>query len=357
MKKHCAVLVAFILLAGTVMWAQTNSPPESGVPILTGYTGVVTNFVPGAQDVGPTFNPIFLVPLGSKFLVEAEGEFNADLHHENDIWHREYEKNLEYLQLNYFASRYLTVVGGRYLNPFGIFGERLHPMWIKNLQDTPLIFGLVPEAGNGGMLRGGIQVANNVNFTYSGYFSATSTNPHMGATRLAGYRVALFFPNERLEVGTSFQRILEGEHYNNAGMDFTWQAKPIPLEIRGEYAHSKENGSGYWVESAYRLRQIRNKFFRRSQAVFRVEQFFAPKRVEGGMGEEAASDEGGAMAGMGEGPTVNTQRFMAGWNYYFNDAVKFSFAYGRSFTAERDNNIFTLGIAYRFLIPLAGGKK
>ncbi len=342
------------LLSALQLFGQANAKPESGVPILTGYTGVITNFVPGAQDVGPTFNPIFLVPLGSKFLLETEGEFTASLHHEDGVWHREYEKNLEYLQLNFFATPYLTVVGGRYLNPFGIFGERLHPMWIKNLQDTPLIFGLVPEAGNGGMLRGGIRLSPNVNFTYAGYFSATSTNPHMDATRLAGYRVAMFFPGARLEVGTSFQRILEGEHSNNVGFDFTWQAKPIPLDVRGEYAHSHENGSGYWIEGAYRLRQIRNPFFRRSQAVFRMEQFFTPPRTEGEMSTDA---EAGGMAGMDEIPAINTQRFMAGWNYYFNDATKFSFAYGRAFTAEGNNNIFSLGIAYRFAIPLGGGKK
>jgi hypothetical protein len=48
---------------------------------------------------------------------------------------------------------------------------------------------------------------------------------------------------------------------------------------------------------------------------------------------------------------------MAGWNYYINDGLKLSFAYGRQFTADRDNNIFTVGIAYHFLIPLAGGRK
>ena len=348
MSKTCAVLVIIGTLLGASAIAQTQAPVEpSAVPVLTGYTGMATTFTPGAQDLGPTFNPILLVPFGDKWLIEAEGEFAADLHHEGGTWERDYEKNLEYLQFDYFANRYMTIVGGRYLIPFGIYAERLHPFWIKNLLTPPLIFGLAPEAGNGGMLRGGFTIASGVNFTYSGYFSAASTNPHMDATRAAGTRVALFFPNARLEIGTSFQRILQDLRSNNVGADFTWQLKPIPLEFRGEYAHTAESG-GYWIESAYRLRQIRNSFFRKSQAVFRAEQFFAPPLAM------AAGGDGG-MAGMEEVPTVNAQRFLGGWNYYINDGLKLSFAYGRQFTPDKNNNVFSVGIAYRFLIPLAGG--
>jgi hypothetical protein len=296
--KYVPVVLA-VLLISSCAWGQSSAAAEPrAVPILTGYTGMVNTFTPGARDLGPSINPIVLVPFGQNWLIETEGEFAANYHNEDGVWEKEYEKNLEYLQLDYTANKYVTVVAGRYLVPFGIFVERLHPMWIKNLQNTPLVFGLAPEAGNGGMLRGGFQVGKGVNLTYAGYFSATTTNPHMDATRVAGTRIALFFPGQRLEVGTSFQRILQDVHSNNVGLDFTWQARQVPLEFRGEYAHTAESGSGYWVESAYRFRRSRNSFLRKTQAVVRMEQFFAPP------GDMAAGGATEGMAGMGGVPTM-----------------------------------------------------
>ncbi len=54
-------------------------------------------------------------------------------------------KNLDYAQVDYIANPYLTVTMGRFLTPFGIFNERLYPIWIRSLQQDPLIFHSLPS--------------------------------------------------------------------------------------------------------------------------------------------------------------------------------------------------------------------
>ena len=43
------------------------------------------------------------------------------------------EKDLDYLQADYIANRYVTITAGRFLTPFGIYNERLYPIWIRDL--------------------------------------------------------------------------------------------------------------------------------------------------------------------------------------------------------------------------------
>jgi len=330
--------------------APLNPTPVelSGVPILTGYSSFTANFEPGKQVLGPTIAPIILIPIGKRWLIEAEGEFEGEYEHmTGEPWEHAWGKGVEYLQADLFINRHLTLVAGRSLTPFGIFNERLHPSWIKNLQTAPLIMPIGTGSGNGAQLRGGLSLSPKVNFNYAAYFSAASTVRAFEAERVAGTRMSLFFPDQRLEIGGSYQRNLQDEHFNTWGMDFTWQAKPIPLDIHAEYAHSPEMGNGYWIEAAYRTRQWRGKFFRRSQAVLRMEQYFTP-----------AMGMGGGGGGHGEElPDVNTQRFMFGWNYYFNDALKLSTAYGRNFSSDGDRNIWSIGLSYRWFFGLGGKQK
>ncbi len=80
---------------------------------------------------------------------------------------------------------------------------------------------------------------------------------------------------------------------------------------------------------------------RKSQVVARGEQYFAPpvamQNVMSGM-----------MMGDNYLPDRNTTRGFAGWNYQINDAVKLSFAFGRSFATAENENIYSIGITYRF---------
>ena len=66
-------------------------------------------------------------------------------------------KDVEYAQLDWLADSRAIVVGGRYLLPFGLYNERLGPIWIRNLQDFPYTASIgtrTSGAGDGLMLRG-----------------------------------------------------------------------------------------------------------------------------------------------------------------------------------------------------------
>ena len=168
------------------------------------------------------------------------------------------EKAVDYAQLDFIANPYLTVTVGRFLTPFGIYNERLYPIWIRNLQTDPLILpiGLGPSnASTGAMLRGGFKAHPQFNINYAVYFSALSTATPVDSSRFAGGRVGVFVPTARLEIGGSFQHVLQDERSNSFGFHAIWQPPALPLDIRAEYERSKR-GSGYWVERAYRLSQI-----------------------------------------------------------------------------------------------------
>jgi hypothetical protein len=139
-----------------------------------------------------------------------------------------------------------------------------------------------------------------------------------------------------LEVGGSFQRLLQDERSNLFGFHAIWQPLALPFDIRAETARSRR-GSGYWIEPAYRLSQLpfwRNQM-RRAQVVARMQQFYV-----------------GALPGGDDLPDVNTKLFETGLNYYFMDGLKATGNYGRQFSVEGNKNVWTFGITYRFVVPL-----
>lgn len=352
--RFTTITLLVVLLAG-IASAQTQQQLQNptwkrteAVPMLTGYTGFSAGFRPGVKSLEPSATPILLVPFGEKWLVEAEGEFENEFEYEGGGWNRVYGKEVEYLQLDFLANRYLTVVSGRFLTPFGIYNERLHPGWIKNLSQAPMIAGIGSGSSNGGQLRGGIPLGRGLNLNYAGYFSAASSVRALGSERAAGSRLSLFFPNRRLEVGTSFQRTLMEERFNSYGADLTWQLSRIPLDVRAEFARNGEQGSGYWLEGAYRLNSIpvARGFFRRSQLVLREEQFFIPAG-----GAPAAGGHDSAF------PDEDTTAFTVGWNYFIKPDLRLTASAGRYFNDERDRNAYSVGITYRFSLPLGKERK
>ncbi len=153
MTTHRTVLFVAILL-GSVLLARA----QDMVPLVAGSTGLVTTVRNGEQDLASSANPILLLPLGKRWLVETEGEFVGDFDHRDGNWRNAFTSSLEYAQFDFFANRYVTVVAGRFLNPFGIFNERLHPTWIRKLQPEPLIHDVEAGSGNGGMLCGALRL-------------------------------------------------------------------------------------------------------------------------------------------------------------------------------------------------------
>ena len=355
-RSAAALLVLLALISVSAAKAQTedSEPTDTPkpVPILTSGMGFVTQFQGGQPNLDPLVSPIFLVPLGDHWLIESRDTFESDFAQTpgSSAFHGYVKKEVDYAQLDYIANPYVTVTFGRYLTPFGIFNERLYPIWIRDLQSDPLILPIATGpsgAGTGLMVRGGFPLSRKVNINYATYFSTLVTESPVDSSRFAGGRVGLFLPGPRLEVGGSFQHLLQGNRSNAFGFHFEWQPAALPLDIRSEYARSYQ-GSGYWIESAYRLSQIpkARDQFRKVQIVGRMQQFF----LGAGQGWGNPGDAGWGL------PWWNTQEFDFGVNYYFRDNLRGVSSYGRQFSSWGNENVWTLGVTYRFVLPLGPGE-
>jgi hypothetical protein len=320
---------------------QTNEAQDiKPVPVLSGSAGFITTFDGGDPHLGPIVSAVLLVPFGERWMIESRGTFESDLAEPpgGSGFHGVVRKEVDYAQLDFIANPYLTVTVGRFLTPFGIFDERLYPVWIRNLQTDPLILpiGIGPSnASTGAMVRGGLKADSKFNINYAVYYSALTTATPVNSDRFAGARAGVFVPKARLEIGGSFQHLLQEERSNLFGFHLVWQPQSLPLDIRAETARSRR-GSGYWLESAYRLNQVpfwRDEL-RRTQVVARMQQFFV-----GALPSDAL-------------PTVNTHMFEFGLNYYFMDGMKATTSYGRQFSAGGNKNVWTIGVTYRWVLPL-----
>ena len=130
------------LVSGLAVWlyslfvfpllkAQVPEPApeiERPVPILTGNAGFFTNVNGGETELVPSITPVLLVPLGDRWLVESRAEFKGEFERAEGggAYGGKVEQEIDYLQLDYIANRYLTVTAGRFLTPFGIYNERLY---------------------------------------------------------------------------------------------------------------------------------------------------------------------------------------------------------------------------------------
>ena len=336
-----AGLCLSVLSSCALMSAQ--APDVAGTPTVPVVSGGVA-FVPVVQGGQTTLvsiiSPVVLVPLGDNWLIESRGAFEGDFTRSNGTgpFGGKIQKELEYLQVDYIANPHLTISAGRFLTPFGIYNERLYPVWIRNLQADPLILPLEQSSSNGVMLRGGFSAAHNLNLNYAAYFSTLSTNATLASDRQIGGRFGAFLPNQRLEIGFSFQHLLQESNANHFGVHFEWQPRALPLDIRSEYADT-ESGRGYWIEPALRLNAISHApVFKHVQVVGRLQQFFTkPSATNGNV------------------PDANTREPEIGLNYYFFDGLRATGSYGRQFSSAGNANIWTAGMTYRFAFPLGRG--
>lgn len=337
-----AVLLLLALAVGARGQEAGGLGAYDRVPVLTGGAGYVTTFSGGSTELTANITPVLLMPVGRSFLVEARAEIEGEFEKApgDASFHGPVNKEIQYLQLDWITGRYATVTVGRFLTPFGIFNERLYPIWVRNLQTDPLILPIGGDSSNGAMVRGGVALSRQANLNYAVYFSAASTVNKLESDRLAGTRVGLFFPKARIEVGGSVQHRLQEERSNLYGAHFAWQPRAVPFDLRSEYAFSTF-GRGYWIEGAYRLSQVSGwpKLTQHAQLVARVQEFFL--------------STSGATGAAGEGlPTADTQMFEFGTNYYFTDGLRAMASYGRQFSSAGNANVWTVGVTYRFAFPL-----
>jgi hypothetical protein len=338
-----AWILALFVLFPIVAQGQEESPtdPVKTVPILTGSTGYFTRVTGGQFQDAPSVSPVLLLPVGDKWLLEAKGNYSITYAKGDEGYYESTSAyNLIYGQVDYLANRYVTIVGGRFTTPFGVYGERLAPNWIKALQLTPLINSVPSGSSLGGMLRGGFPAGSQkVEFNYAAYFSAANTNHLLATDRSSGGRIGFFFPERRLEIGASFQQVLQLDRPHSADLYFVWQPYVVPLTVRSEYVRqSGTKGSGYWIEPVYRLSQV--PYLRRVELAGRAQQFFADSKLTATQIKKL-----GAL-----GRDTNQADF--GLNYYVRYDLRASASYGRQFVLNRDSNLWVVGLTYRFLVPL-----
>jgi len=334
------VLVSVICASTCVAQSPEADKP---VPILTGNVGTFSFVTAGQNVIDTQINPVLLVPLGDKWLIESRAEFEGQFQRPpgGGPYGGPVDKHIDYAQVDYIANSYLTVTAGRFLTPFGIFNERLYPVWIRFLQPDPLTLPINTAPSDGAMFRGGFPVNARANMNYAAYVSATSIGiDSVDSERHVGGRMGFFFPGPRLEVGGSYQRTLQDFRKNAFGFHMGWQPAKLPLSLRSEFARSYE-GSGYWFEGAYRLSQLHywQKAMRRTELVARAQQFFVG----------AIGPDGGAALGL---PSANTREADFGLNYFLRDGLKGIASYGRGFSSAGNYNQWSFGLAYRFLVPL-----
>jgi hypothetical protein len=338
-------LAALLLLAffappgGHSQTAETEKP----VPILSGTAGFLSSVTAGQTLLDTQVNPVLLLPIGDRWLVESRGEFEGKFQRPpgGGPFDGPVNKHLDYLQVDFIANPYVTITSGRFLTPFGIFNERLYPMWIRALQPDPLILPIATASSDGTMLRGGFPVSPHANFNYAAYVSVTSIGVNgVESERHVGGRLGVFFPGHRLELGASWQKVLQDDRKNALGFHLAWQPSALPLSVHSEFVRSNQ-GSGYWIEGAYRLSQAHfwQRAMRRTEMVARGQQF-----LSGNISPDAAQQLGL--------PGANTTEVDFGANYFLKDGLKAVASYGRQLSSAGNFNQWTVGIAYRFLIPL-----
>ena len=327
--------VCFLSLFGCFFAAA-----QENVPIISGGAGFLSSTQGGTNVLQPVLAPVLALPLGDHWLIESRADLREVYFQQGPggPYTNEGFTTLEYLQLDYNANSHLTITAGRFLTPFNIYNERISPIWISKLQDAPYVAAIGTGQGysDGFMLRGNLFSTRNYAINYETYFSTLSTINKFTSQRGAGYRVSVFIPGTRLEVGTSYRRTLQGTQFNSEGVDFTWEPYQAPVQFRGEYAHSP-SGFGYWIQGSYRLSQIKgeNSLIGRLEPVFRMQQFFRPELIPND-----------------SLPTTNAQQPTFGLNYYLPHEVRVNASYGRQLLAQTtDTNVWDFGITWRFLFP------
>jgi hypothetical protein len=342
-----------ILFGSTAGRAQDNlqAPTTAGyVPVISGAFAYVQNTSGGVQSLVPQIVPVLLAPMGHSLLLESRVEFTGYFQRENlpsgpfsGRFAGKVYKTVDYAQLDWLADSHATIAAGRFILPFGLYSERLAPVWIRNLQDTPLTYSIGTHpygAADGFMLRGVAASLPCASIQYSAYISAHYSTNELQAVRAAGGDTSIFVPSKRVEAGLSYQRTLEGYQINNEAAYLSWQPQRASVDLKAEYDRN-HYGDGYWIEAAHSPQQfpVAPEFFRHVQLVGRMEQFF----VRNGGGNGLAR--------------VNEKRPEVGLNFQIRDDWRLESSYGRLFSRSGNSNTWNFGFTYRFVWPLWPGRK
>lgn len=256
-----------VAMISTIAWAQEATPPATQEPQKTADTKfLITGFgFAGYTQIdkqnstfGPTgFDPVFLWKKSDRLFFESELLIEL-----ND---GETKFDIEYATLEYKLCNYLEVGVGKFLSPFGIFNERIHPSWINKFADNPLGFNhdigamVGPMSEIGVQFRGGAQIGMS-KINYAAYISngptltADPANPMMSGmlmygnitdnndNKAVGGRIGFLpFKNSSVEIGLSAQVAKVGDKNEPLYKDIGAQLAAVDLSFIRKLDFIKSN--------------------------------------------------------------------------------------------------------------------
>ena len=283
------------------------------------------------------FAPIFLYRAGDNILFEAGFDTTIQNNAPNGSGYTT-AFDLSFAQLDYVLNDYMTLCAGDLVLPLGTYTER-GAGWLNKFPDDPLAIDLVPGTGVGAELRGAISLGNAGKFiNYSVYGvngpgSADGTgnagaldsggnvglrsdgvvaNLHGGPS--GGARLGLFMPfkpHYDLELGISGQSGEwddAGRHLWSAGVFDAALHLGANFEARGEYIITRYGSDdlgqihqeGWFMQAGYKLAGLNLEL----PAINNVELVGRYDSLHDGLG-------------------TKTQRYTAGFIYYFTSTLLF----------------------------------
>jgi hypothetical protein len=354
----CCLLI--LTLIGSEAWGQQAAGhrvvPTNHV-VLSGYGTAGYLFKPqgiheNAFRTG--ISPIFLYQFQDRVLFESELEF--------ELSEGVTETGLEYAQVDVFLNDNLTFVGGKFLLPFGVFGERLHPTWINKFPTHPPIYGhdepgfgtapILPILSDVGLMLRGAVAPGPWQLALSAYvsqgpaaeegaadevpewhFPASSGDNNTG--KAVGGRVDLVLPPlAEVDVSVLHGTYDDASELGLTGWNIAGELHKAGVEIRGEYLQTRQAvdtpggietlvRDGFYIQSSYRWRPW--------EPVFRWTQAFD-----------------GKLGGVTEVPGAWQAGF--GLDYWISPSIAVMGAYelNREKEAEVDNDRIVIHIAFGF---------
>lgn len=352
--------------------ATQNQVARTSKFLITGYTNITAKFSKEESsftNVGLT--PILLWQPHKNILVEAELE--------TEIEGSETAIELGYADASFIVSKYLTIRTGKFLSPFGIFQDRLHPSWINKLPTFPVgtgedELGVGPVSEIGIDFRGGVPLGSS-KMNYSVFLANGAqliTDPADAAKQgtltygnadavskkiTAGGRLGLLpFSNSSLEIGFSYRSGNVGDknsmyknigsqmyaldlayvkqlsfikgtfdvkaQYNNVKVDKAEYTDPDDPTGTTTYSFDNKRNS-FFAQGAYRPAMSQSKFLKKTELVFRYAGFNPPTGAKG---------------------LEEVKQYTYGLNYWFTWRTVFKAAY----QSQKDNNTFFLQVAVGF---------
>lgn len=265
-KRMLGVLLLLGGLAAPASTAIAQEQVSRVIPtnhaVLTGY-GTVGYQIQVTGENTNSFStsvaPIFLWQFQDRILFEAELEF--------EVQEGVTETGLEYASIDVILTDNITAVGGKFLVPFGVFGDRLHPSWINKFPSSPPIYGhhvagfgtepLMPILSDIGVMGRGVIAAGVWNIGLNGYITQGAVGEVTGpepaelefpgstgdnnTNKMMGGRLDIALP-PWFEINFSG---LTGKYDANDVLDFTaWnvalEARVANFELRGEYMQTRQ---------------------------------------------------------------------------------------------------------------------